>query len=60
MVKEDISSVLSAAKKVDMTALLNGVTYEKDPSKQAVYLALYNYRLAERQKKTITKKEFIR
>lgn len=44
----------------DIDKLLHGALYEKDTSKKAVYLALYNYVLGERQKKTINQKGFIR
>lgn len=44
----------------DIDKLLHGALYEKDASKKAVYLALYNYVLGERQKKTINQKGFIR
>ncbi|MDT7012969.1 hypothetical protein [Levilactobacillus namurensis] len=38
------------------------MTYEneKDPKKQSVYLALYNYSLAKKQEKLIARKRFVR
>ncbi|MCH5464343.1 hypothetical protein [Levilactobacillus tujiorum] len=60
MASRPVSDILNDAEKCNITDLLNGALYEKDPAKKAVFLALYNYVLGERQKKTITQKGFVR
>ncbi|WP_125582255.1 hypothetical protein [Levilactobacillus cerevisiae] len=60
MATNNIDSVFKTADKTNMNDLLNGALYEKDPAKKAVLLALYNYVLGERQKKTINQKGFVR
>lgn len=60
MTSDPISKIFDDPEKYDIDALLHGALYEKNPQKKAVYLALYNYVLGERQKKTINQTGFIR
>ncbi|MCI1552903.1 MAG: hypothetical protein LKH74_03175 [Levilactobacillus sp.] len=60
MASNPISNVFDDPEKYDIDELLHGALYEKDPQKKKVYLALYNYVLGERQKKTINQKGFVR
>lgn len=60
MASNPVPKILSNPENYNISDLLHGALYEKDPAKKAVYLALYNYVLGERQKKTINQKGFIR
>lgn len=60
MASNPTSDILNDAEKYNINDLLNGALYEKDPAKKAVFLALYNYILGERQKQTIKQKGFVR
>ncbi|AYM01549.1 hypothetical protein [Levilactobacillus yiduensis] len=60
MASNPVSRIFDDPEKYDIDALLHGALYEKDPQKKDVYLALYNYVLGERQKKTISQKGFVR
>lgn len=54
-----LNEFLENVKEISVTDLLNHALYEKDPAKKAVFKALYDYVIDERQTKIINQKEFI-
>jgi hypothetical protein len=55
-----IEHIFDDAKSTDTATLLNRALYEKDPAKKAVFKALYEYVIDERQRKIINRKGFVR
>ncbi|MFD1125735.1 hypothetical protein ACFQ22_10280 [Lentilactobacillus raoultii] len=54
-----LNDLLESAKKIPTPELLNHALYEKDPAKKAVFKALYEYVIDERQTKIINEKGFV-
>ncbi|MBU9789833.1 hypothetical protein KOM07_09850 [Lentilactobacillus sp. G22-6] len=54
-----LDDLLESVKEVPTSELLNHALYEKDPAKKAVFKALYEYVIDERQSKIINQKGFV-
>jgi hypothetical protein len=54
-----LNEFLENVKEISVTDLLNHALYEKDPAKKAVFKALYDYVIDERQTKIINQKGFV-
>ncbi len=54
-----LNKILEDAKKLPTSELLNHALYEKDPARKAVFKALYEYVIDERQTKIINEKGFV-
>lgn len=57
--EQRLKNLLESAKKIPTSELLNHALYEKDPAKKAVFKALYEYVIDERQTKIINEKGFV-
>lgn len=53
-----LNDLLESAKKMPISVLLNRALYEKNPAKKAVFKALYDYVIDDRQTKIINQKGF--
>lgn len=54
-----LDNLLEDAKKMPISDLLDRALYEKDPAKKAVFKALYDYVIDDRQTKIINQKGFV-
>ncbi|GAF36709.1 hypothetical protein [Lentilactobacillus farraginis] len=52
-----LNEFLENVKEISVTDLLNHALYEKDPAKKAVFKALYDYVIDERQTKIINQQK---
>ncbi|GAF38767.1 hypothetical protein FC83_GL002033 [Agrilactobacillus composti DSM 18527 = JCM 14202] len=57
-VTQQLNDLLETVKKIPTSELLDHALYEKDPAKKAVFKAMYEYVIDERQSKTIQQKKF--
>ncbi|MCH4169957.1 MAG: hypothetical protein LKF36_01905 [Lactobacillus sp.] len=55
---QQLNDLLETAKKIPTSELLDHALYEKYPAKKAVFKALYEYVIDERQSKIIQQKHF--